>query len=70
MSEGAEVFDFIEYKLAKYIDELAAQGKVEDASQVLNIFELYITGAVHVVFRDGIPHYWYKDKAPATSEND
>lgn len=52
------VYDFVEYKLAKYIEDLAAEGNEKDATSVWNIYNLYVSGAIDVEFRHGIPYYW------------
>jgi len=52
------VYDFVEHKLHRMINDYAQLGLDAAALQLTNVLDKYLAGDIDVVFQDGMPYYY------------
>tara|TARA_Y100000034_G_scaffold117680_1_gene157402 strand:+ start:496 stop:747 length:252 start_codon:yes stop_codon:yes gene_type:complete len=73
-NEYDNVYDFIEFKVAKDVETLVHAGKEEAATKLLELLDMYLMHEINIFYKDGLPWYTINDAAISgtliTSEDD
>lgn len=56
------VYDFVEFKLHRTIEDLAREGLDDMAYKVADVLDMYLSGECDIEFKSGVAYYYLREE--------